>query len=196
MLKQNVYILNFDELYEIFNEIKNILNFNVSKVGNLDLQRLSETNNLNLKDSILITIFSKKNFKISTIDEKEFLIIENLPIFLPNLIEKINIFFLKIKFNSQNKIYIKNNNINLNNRTIYNDSVETNLTEKEIQIIVFLIEKKIPQRISKLQSEIWNFSNDLETHTVETHIYRLRKKIKTIFGDDKFILSGENGYYL
>ena len=196
MLKQNVYILNFDELYEIFNEIKNILNFNVSKVGNLDLQRLSETNNLNLKDSILITIFSKKNFKISTIDEKEFLIIENLPIFLPNLIEKINIFFLKIKFNSQNKIYIKNYNINLNNRTIYNDSVETNLTEKEIQIIVFLIEKKIPQRISKLQSEIWNFSNDLETHTVETHIYRLRKKIKTIFGDDKFILSGENGYYL
>mgnify|MGYP006078938811 CR=1 FL=1 len=196
MLKQNVYILNFDELYEIFNEIKNILNFNVSKVGNLDLQRLSETNNLNLKDSILITIFNKKNFKISTIDEKEFLIIENLPIFLPNLIEKINIFFLKIKFNSQNKIYIKNYNINLNNRTIYNDSVETNLTEKEIQIIVFLIEKKIPQRISKLQSEIWNFSNDLETHTVETHIYRLRKKIKTIFGDDKFILSGENGYYL
>ena len=84
----------------------------------------------------------------------------------------------------------------MNNRTIYNDSVETNLTEKEIQIIVFLIEKKIPQRISKLQSEIWNFSNDLETHTVETHIYRLRKKIKTIFGDDKFILSGENGYYL
>ena len=73
MLKQNVYILNFDELYEIFNEIKNILNFNVSKVGNLDLQRLSETNNLNLKDSILITIFNKKNFKISTIDEKEFL---------------------------------------------------------------------------------------------------------------------------
>ena len=196
MLKQNVYILNFDELYEIFNEIKNILNFNVSKVGNLDLQRLSETNNLNLKDSILITIFSKKNFKISTIDEKEFLIIENLPIFLPNLIEKINIFFLKIKFNSQNKIYIKNYNINLNNRTIYNDSVETNLTEKEIQIIVFLIEKKTPQKISKLQSEIWNFSNDLETHTVETHIHRLRKKIKTIFGDDKFILSGENGYYL
>ena len=58
------------------------------------------------------------------------------------------------------------------------------------------LKKKTPQKISKLQSEIWNFSNDLETHTVETHIHRLRKKIKTIFGDDKFILSGENGYYL
>ena len=46
-----------------------------------------------------------------------------------------------------------------------------------------------------LQNQIWHFSNDLETHTVETHIYRLRKKIKTIFGDDRFILSGEIGYY-
>ena len=50
-------------------------------------------------------------------------------------------------------------------------------------------------KISMLQNQIWHFSNDLETHTVETHIYRLRKKIKTIFGDDRFILSGENGYY-
>ena len=147
MLKQNVYILNFDELYEIFNEVKNILNFNVSKVSNLELQKLNEANNLNLKGTVLITIFDKKNCKISTIDEKEFSIIENLPIFLPNLIEKINIFFLKIKFNSQNKIYIKNYNINLNNRTIYNDDVETSLTEKEIQIIVFLLEKKNPQKI-------------------------------------------------
>jgi len=196
MLKQNVYILNFDELYEIFNEVKNILNFNVSKVSNLELQKLNEANNLNLKDTVLITIFDKKNCKISTIDKKEFSIIENLPIFLPNLIEKINIFFLKIKFNFQNKIYIKNYNINLNSRTIYNDDVETSLTEKEVQIIVFLLEKKTPQKISKLQSEIWNFSKDLETHTVETHIHRLRKKIKTIFGDDKFILSGANGYYL
>ena len=196
MLKQNVYILNFDELYEIFNEVKNILNFNVSKVSNLELQKLNEANNLNLKGAVLITIFDKKNCKISTIDEKEFSIIENLPIFLPNLIEKINIFFLKLKFNSQNKIHIKNYNINVNNRTIYNDDVETSLTEKEVQIIVFLLKKKTPQKISKLQSEIWNFSNDLETHTVETHIHRLRKKIKTIFGDDKFILSGANGYYL
>ena len=196
MLKQNIYILNFDELYEIFNEVKSVLNFNISKISNLDLQKLNEANNSNFKDSILITIFNKKNFKISTIDEKEFSIIENLPIPLPNLIEKINIFFLKIKFNSLNKIYIKNYNINLNSRTIYNDDVETSLTEKEVQIIVFLLEKKTPQKISKLQSEIWNFSKDLETHTVETHIYRLRKKIKTIFGDDKFILSSKNGYYL
>ena len=196
MLKQNVYILNFDELYEIFNEVKDVLNFNVSKVGNLDLQKLNKESNPNLKDSILITIFNKKIYKISTLDEKEFLFIENLPISLPNLIEKMNIFFLKIRFNFQNKIYIKNYNINLNNRTIYNDNLETSLTEKEVQIILFLLEKKTPQKISKLQSEIWNFSNDLETHTVETHIHRLRKKIKAIFGDSKFIISGENGYYL
>ena len=193
MLKQNVYILNFNELYQIFNEVQNILNFDVFKIDDSDLQKIYKTNNL--KDSILITN-SKTNFKISTMDKKDFLILESLPIFLPNLIEKINIFFLKLKFNSQNKIHIKNYNINVNNRTIYNDDVETSLTEKEVQIIVFLLKKKTPQKISKLQSEIWNFSNDLETHTVETHIHRLRKKIKTIFGDDKFILSGANGYYL
>ena len=127
MLKQNVYILNFDELYEIFNEVKDVLNFNVSKVGNLDLQKLNKESNSNLKDSILITIFNKKIYKISTLDEKEFLFIENLPISLSNLIEKMNIFFLKIRFNFQNKIYIKNYNINLNNRTIYNDNLETSL---------------------------------------------------------------------
>jgi hypothetical protein len=196
MFKQNVYILNFDELYEIFEDAKNILNFNIFKVNDSDLQKLDRVNNLNLKNSIIITSFNKKDCKISTIDKNFFLILENLPIFLPNLIEKINIFFLKIKFNSQNKINIKNYNINLNNRTIYNGDVDASLTEKEIQIILFLLDKKTPQKILKLQNEIWNFSSDLETHTVETHIYRLRKKIKTIFGDDKFILSGENGYFL
>ncbi len=196
MSKQNVYILNFDELYEIFDEVKNIINFNINKVNNSDLKKLDKENKLNIKDSIIITSFNKKNCKISTIDKKEFLILERLPISLPNFIEKINIFFLKIKFSYQNKIYIKKYNINLNNRTIYNDDLDTSLTEKEIQIIIFLMEKKTPQKILKLQNEIWNFSSDLETHTVETHIYRLRKKIKTIFGDDKFILSGENGYYL
>jgi len=193
MLKQNVYILNFNELYQIFNEVQNILNFDVFKIDDSDLQKIYKTNNL--KDSILITN-SKTNFKISTMDKKDFLILESLPIFLPNLIEKINIFFLKIKFNFQNKIHVKNYNINLNNRTIYKGNVDISLTEKEIQIILFLLNKKTPQKTLKLQNKIWNYNSNLETHTVETHIYRLRKKIKNIFRDDKFILSDENGYYL
>ena len=57
-------------------------------------------------------------------------------------------------------------------------------------------EKKTPQTISSLQNEVWRYSNILETHTVETHIYRLRKKIKDKFDDDKFIISTENGYLI
>ena len=67
MLKQNVYILNFDELYEIFDEVKNVLNFNVCKVSNLDLQKLNKENNLNLKDSIIITSFNKKKIAKSAL---------------------------------------------------------------------------------------------------------------------------------
>ena len=196
ILKQNVYIANFKELYEIFNEIKSALNFNVFEINDLDLQNFIKLNNKNLKYSLIITSHKKTNFKIKTIDSKEVLIFENLPISLNSLIEKINIFLLKLKYRSQSEIIIKNYVINLNNRKIYNRSTNTKLTEKEIQLILFLFYEEIPQKVSKLQSEIWNYANNLDTHTVETHIYRLRKKIENVFGDDNFILSSEKGYHL
>ena len=72
----------------------------------------------------------------------------------------------------------------------------TKLTEKELEIILYLSNKKKPKTILELQNEIWKYSDELETHTVETHIYRLRKKIKKVFNDDNFILSSKEGYYL
>ena len=60
------------------------------------------------------------------------------------------------------------------------------LTEKELQLILYLDLKKDPQNITKLQNEIWGYNKDLETHTVETHIYRLRKKIQKEFNDEQF----------
>ena len=70
------------------------------------------------------------------------------------------------------------------------------LTEKELQLILYLDLKKDPQNIIKLQNEIWGYNKDLETHTVETHIYRLRKKIQKEFNDEQFIKSNNNGYFL
>tara|TARA_B100001093_G_C26399815_1_gene830794 strand:- start:417 stop:647 length:231 start_codon:yes stop_codon:yes gene_type:complete len=70
------------------------------------------------------------------------------------------------------------------------------LTEKEINIILFLNSHKKPQKVDILQNEVWGYSSDLETHTVETHIYRLRKKIKDMFRDDNFIASHVNGYLI
>ena len=63
-----------------------------------------------------------------------------------------------------------------------------------MDIILFLIKINKPQKINVLQSQIWKYSADLETNTVETHVYRLRKKIKDKFNDENFIISSEKGY--
>ena len=122
--------------------------------------------------------------------------IVELPIKLNNLIENINIQLIKQRYNYQSKILVKKYSINLNSRIISNEIINLKLTEKEIDIILFLYEMKKPQKVNQLQSKIWQYSSELETHTVETHIYRLRKKIKEVFNDDDFIISHEEGYLI
>ena len=61
-------------------------------------------------------------------------------------------------------------------------------------MILFLNNSKIPVNVETLEKEIWQHSLELETHTVETHIYRLRKKIKAEFGNDELIKSNKDGY--
>ena len=68
------------------------------------------------------------------------------------------------------------------------------LTQKEIEIIIYLNDSNKNKTISDLEKDVWGYSPKLETHTVETHVYRLRRKILSKFNDDKFILSEENGY--
>ena len=65
-----------------------------------------------------------------------------------------------------------------------------------MEIILFLNNNKIPQKISSLQNKVWSYSSDLETHTVETHIYRLRKKISDSFDDEQFLVSTDGGYLI
>ena len=49
---------------------------------------------------------------------------------------------------------------------------------------------------NEIQKKVWNYADDADTHTVETHIYRLRKKIKDKFSDDNFIINHKNGYLI
>ena len=70
------------------------------------------------------------------------------------------------------------------------------LTQKEIDIILFLNGCEKPQKVDVLQNKVWGYSLELETHTVETHIYRLRKKINDEFKDNNFILSHDDGYFI
>ena len=68
------------------------------------------------------------------------------------------------------------------------------LTEKEINSIIYLYRAAGPVKIQELQFKVWGHQSELETHTVETHIYRLRKKILKFFNDGNFIISKKNGY--
>jgi DNA-binding response OmpR family regulator len=70
------------------------------------------------------------------------------------------------------------------------------LTEKEINTIIYLSKSNKPISVNELQENVWSYQSDIETHTVETHIYRLRKKILKSFDDDKFIISKKSGYQI
>ena len=106
----------------------------------------------------------------------------------------ININFLKTIYNQQSDINLGNYKINLNSRKIIRNGNSLSLTERETDMIIFLSKATKPVKISKLQTEVWGHNSKLETHTVETHIYRLRKKISNIFCDENFIKSSKAGY--
>jgi len=121
------------------------------------------------------------------------LILENIPIKFEKLVEIININFLKNKFLDQSHIKIGEYNLDLNSRKISLGDKILNLTEREINLIIFIKDQK-NVTVKELQKMVWDYSADLETHTVETHIYRLRKKIKETFSDENFITNTKNGY--
>ena len=86
--------------------------------------------------------------------------------------------------------------IDLNSREIKNNNARLKLTEKEINTIIYLSNSSTTVSINELQEKVWSYQSDIETHTVETHIYRLRKKILNNFSDKEFIISKKNGYQI
>ena len=191
---QNVFIINFNSLYEILDEIKENLSFKIIKIENEeDLKK-----NLDL-DKIDFLVISKTDQKLlvnNNITDKNLLDFNDLPLSLKKLIELINIKLIKLKFNQQSKLVIKGYELNLNSKFLSKDNLKLKLTEKEIEIILYLNDNKIKHNVADLQKNIWGYATNLETHTVETHIYRLRKKISDLFKDEKFILSHKNGYFI
>ena len=122
--------------------------------------------------------------------------LDNGPINIFKLLEKINIEFLKLQFNSQSKVKVNNYIIDLNSREMLIKDNKLKLTEKEINTITYLSKSDKPVSIDELQEKVWSYQSDIETHTVETHIYRLRKKILNTFNDKDFIISEKNGYQI
>ena len=194
MIKQNLFIVNFNLLYEILYEVKDNLSFNVENYVNEDI--FLKKNDLDLKNYLVISKPNSKLLLENKIDSKVFLNLSLFPIRLNKLVELINIKLIKLKFNHQSKITIKEYELNLNSKFISRGNLSLKLTEKEIEIILYLNETKTKHDVADLQKNIWGYSADMETHTVETHIYRLRKKIDDKFNDQSFILSRKSGYFI
>ena len=186
MSTQNLIIYKFISLYNILEELALDLNFSITFIDS--------ENSLNYKIKNLnsyIIISNKKD-----LDIKNHLTLSNVPINIFKLIEKINIEFLKIQFNNQSQAKVNNYTIDLNSREMIINDIRLKLTEKEIHTITYLSNSNKPVSIDELQEKVWSYQSDIETHTVETHIYRLRKKILNTFNDNKFIISKKNGYQI
>ena len=191
---QNVFIINIQPLYEILNEIKEYLSFKVIKFENEDDFQMN--NDLDILNCLIISKTNPKLFLNMNIIDKNFFDLNDLPLPLKKLLERINIQLIKLKFNNQSKIVINGYELNLNSKFFTKGNLNLKLTEKEIEIILYLINTKIKHNVANLQKNIWGYSTNMETHTVETHIYRLRKKISDLFKDESFILSHKNGYFI
>ena len=186
-MTKKLIIFRYRELFNILEEIKENFEFKLEFY-----EKETELENLendNLSDYLVIT---KK--KLSNL--KKQIIIDKFPININDLIQILNINFLKSKFIEQSKIDLGRYNLDLNSRILNQNDKELELTEKESSILIFLKQSKDPVKIDQLQEKVWGYNSELETHTVETHVYRLRKKINDKFYDNEFIISDKKGYFL
>ena len=186
MNNTKLIFFDFSELYKIFNELGHSLNYQIANVKNI--RELDEEINRS-KEYLVIT----KNSKINLNNQ---IYLKDLPLKITKILEKINVANLKNNFSKKSKIQVGQYKINLNSKEVFFKDKFLKLTEKEIKIIIYISKSLNPVSINELQEKIWGYSQDLETHTVETHIHRLRKKVLDNFKDKNFIISTPNGYQI
>ena len=186
-MNKKLIIFENKELFNILEEINENFEFELefSEKEN-ELVKLGKENSSNF------FVLSKK--KLSNL--KNQVIIDKFPISINELSQSLNINYLKSKFTEQSKIDLGRYYLDLNSRILNQNKKKLELTEKESSILIFLKQSKNPVKIHQLQEKVWGYKSELETHTVETHVYRLRKKINDKFYDNEFIISDKKGYFI
>jgi len=201
MHKLNVLIFGPSSFVSTLDELKPFLKFNsLSNELNNDHDVILIHNEA-LKDKNKKNfIESSNNIKIIASKKKDLLSYYDAYLELPANLKEINAVVenvsAKLKFSKNSSIEIKNYLLNKNEKKLYKQNDFIILTEKEIQLLEILLKNKDPISKDNILSSVWNYSAEADTHTVETHIYRLRKKINEKFNDEKFILNNKQGYYL
>ena len=186
MSKSKIILYDCLDIYKILNEINDFLKLDLININN-ETELNSYIKNLN---KFLIIAKRKKKNHLNQI------VLNDLTIKIDKLVEKINLNILKENFNFKSNIKIGKYLLNTNSREIFFEEKKMKLTEQEIKILIYLEQSDVSINVEKLQKDIWGYSKDLETHTVETHIHRLRKKFFNIFSDKDFILSSKKGYLI
>ncbi len=194
MVNQKLYIINLSNFYDIVNELKEHIGFEISKFDNKEIFFDKYKNqSISIENSILIVHEKEYNSFVKNIN-KDQIIKFKPPVNIFSFIENLNVRFIQKKYQDQSNVNVKDFFLDFNSRELKKGKSSLKLTERETDMILFLNNSKKPINVETLEKEIWQHSSELETHTVETHIYRLRKKIKAEFGSDELIISNKDGY--
>lgn len=161
-----------------------------------DIDILSNTKFKNINLPIIFINQSKKNIK-KNYNTNNF-ICENIttPFKIEELFSKVKVCLSKNKFLQNSLLDIAGYTLDTNSREISKNNIILKLTEKEVDFLIFLNDANDPTSIENLLNKVWNYSQKTETHTVETHVHRLRKKFLDTFGDQNIIKNDNNGYFL
>ena len=194
MVNQKLYIINLSNFYDIVNELKEHIGFEISKFDNKEIFFDNyKSKSISIENSILIVHEKEYNFFVKDINEDQIIKFKP-PVSIFTFIENLNVRFIQKKYQDQSSVNVKEFFLDINSRELKKGKSSLKLTERETDMILFLNKSKKPVNVETLEKEIWQHSSELETHTVETHIYRLRKKIKAEFGNDELIISNKDGY--
>ena len=186
MKRSNIIIFKFKGLHQILKELEEYLNLNIIEASN---EKVFNKLDIVSRNPVVIT-----NKYIEGLENQ--ISLKKLPVKIIQLFEKINIQLIKSQFNQKSELNVNKYKLDLNSRLLIGNNNHLKLTEKEANIILFLYNSEVAVSIDQLQSEVWGYKSKLETHTVETHIYRLRKKLLERFNDKNLIQSKKNGYQI
>jgi len=212
MSKYSISIFGDKIFPEILKEVKIFSNFTIKYYDNLNFC-INETE----KKKFMAIFFVKKSnldlFKNKELNNFPSLFVIDSSIqknkFLPEFKDQIKMpfsiiefnkkvisLFAKYKFKKNSLIHLKDYILNKNERKIKKDTLELQLSEKEINFLIMFSKSEQPMSKESVLKSVWNYSSESETHTVETHVHRLRKKILKKFGDSNFIKNNNKGYYI
>ena len=183
MKSKTLIVYESQILFEILDEIKEYLNLEIINSSEKDFKNI---NFENFDNYVIVSTKEHKNIE-------NYLLIDGSPKKILNILEKINVGLLKNKYLDQSELKIGKYKLDINSRKISFKDTVLSLTEKETELIIYINQKK-NVNLKELQNNVWQYSSDLETHTVETHIYRLRKKMSDKFNDENFIKHDKKGY--